>query len=365
MSRGRAVDVEKTSDDPPERVAGWVGTVSDAAIRDLDLQLLTDLLVVETDPGRWRDVAEAVVMHIDDLSRVGQLDPAWRLAELVATEWSRRDSVKAAEAAPAVERLARGALFRQSAKELRRVSDEDFVQFARVSHMIGPVAIPPLAEALAAEQDPKARRRIREVLVAYGSRGRQAIQELLNASNWEVRRTAAYLLTEFGGAENTAALEPLLNDTEPRVQREALRAVILSGEERSFELVLRALGPQSAARASLAAELITMKEERAAPLLGYLLSRMDRQALRPLFLAAIDTLGTYGGTEAVDALKVALYEGQVWSPFKTRAQRTAAADALRRIGTEPARAVLREAAASGPRGVRAAARAQLKGTSHG
>jgi HEAT repeat protein len=365
MSRGRAVDVEKTADDPPDRIASWLGTVSDAAIRDLDLQLLTDLLNVETDPARWRDVAEAVVMHIDDLARVGQLEPAWHLAELVATEWSRRGSNKAAEAAGVIERLARGALFQQSAKELRRASDEDFVLFARVSHMIGPGAIPPLAEALAAEQDPKARRRIREVLVAYGSRGRQAIQELLNASNWEVRRTAAYLLTEFGGAENAAALEPLLNDPEPRVQREALRAVILSGQEQTFDLVVRALGPASAARRSLASELITMKEERAAPLLSYLLPRIDRQALRPLFLAAIDTLGTFGGTEAVDALKAALYEGNMWAPLKTRAHRAAAADALRRIGTEPARSVLREAAASGPRGVRAAARAQLKGASHG
>jgi hypothetical protein len=365
MSRGRAVDVEKTSDDPPERIAGWLGTVSDAAIRELDLQLLVDLLGVENDPARWRDVAEAAVMHIDDLARVGQLDPAWQLAELVATEWSGRTSTKATEAAPVVERLARGALFRQSAKELRRASDEDFVQFARVSHMIGPVAIPPLAEALAAEQDPKARRRIREVLVAYGSRGRQAIQELLNASNWEVRRTAAYLLTEFGGAENLAALEPLLNDPEPRVQREALRAVILSGEERTFELVLRALGPLSSARNSIAAELITMKEERTAPLLSYLLPRIDRIALRPLFLAAIDTLGTFGGTDAVEALKTALYDGSIWAPFRTRLHRNAAADALRRIGTAQALAALQEAAANGPRGVRAAARAQLKGSSHG
>jgi hypothetical protein len=366
MMRGRAVDVEKTGDDPPERLAAWVGTVSDAALRDLDLQLLIDLLTIETDPARWRDVADAVVMHINDLSRVGQLEPAWRLAELIAAEWSRDSTTsKATEAAPVIGRLARSALFRQSANELRRASDEDFVQFARVSHMIGPAVIPPLAEALAAEQDPKARRRIREVLVAFGTRGRQAIQELLDAANWEVRRTAAYLLNEFGGTENLSALEPLLKDKEPRVQREALRAVILSGQERTFELVSTALSAGDPARNSLATELITMKEERAAPLFSYLLPRIDRVALRPVFLAAIDTLGTFGGTEAVEALKVALYDGSVWSPFKTRAHRLAAADDLRRIGTEPAINVLRDAAANGPRGVRAAARAHLKGASHG
>jgi hypothetical protein len=148
--------------------------------------------MVETEPSRWRDVAEAVVMPHRRSVEGRSARPRLATAEMVATSGAE-SGTRAVEAGPIIERLARGALFRQSAKELRRVSDEDFVQFARVSHMIGAVAIPPLAEALAAEQDPKARRRIREVLVAYGSRGRQAIQELLNASNWEVRRTAAYL----------------------------------------------------------------------------------------------------------------------------------------------------------------------------
>lgn len=360
-ARGRAMDVEKTSDDPPERVAGWIATVSDAALRDLDLQLLQDLLAIEPDPARWRDVAEAVVDHIDDLARVGQMELAWRLADLVTAECAREGSARASVAAPVLDKLARGALLRQTVKSLPTASDDEYGHFKRIANAVGPAVIPPLAETLATQQDPKARRRIREVLVGFGARGRQAVQELLNASSWEVRRTAAYLLSEFGGSENLAALEPLINDNEPRVQREALRAVLMSGNERAFELVLKALAPGSKSRASIAAELTTMKDERVAPLLTYLLPKIDRQALRPLFMSALETLGSFGGTDAVDALKQALYEGNMWAPFQTRAHRRAAADALRRIGTEPALSVLREAAASGPRGVRSAARAELKG----
>ena len=44
-ARLQAVDVERTSDDPPERLAGWLATVNDAALRGLDDQLLVDLLV--------------------------------------------------------------------------------------------------------------------------------------------------------------------------------------------------------------------------------------------------------------------------------------------------------------------------------
>ncbi len=364
-ARGRAVDVEKTSDDPPERIAGWIATVSDAALRDLDLQLLQDLLTVEMDPARWRDVAESVVVHIDDLARVGQLEPAWRLADLVTTECAREGSARASAASPVLDRLARGALLRQTSRTLATASDQNYGHFRRIANAVGPAVIPPLAETLASEQDPKARRRIREVLVGFGARGRQAVQELLNASSWEVRRTAAYLLSEFGGAENLAALEPLISDKEPRVQREALRAVIMSGNEQAFELVLRALAPNSHARNSIAAELTTMKDERVAPLLSYLLPKIDHQTLRSLFMTAIETLGSFGGTDAVEALKHAMYEGSLWAPFQTRAHRRAAADALRRIGTEPALEALRQASTSGPRGVRAAARAELKGAGRG
>ena len=78
-ARTLPVDVERVSDDPPERIAGWLATVSDGALRSLDQHLLTDLLQIENDPSRWRDVADTVVAHADDLVRVGHFEPAWQL----------------------------------------------------------------------------------------------------------------------------------------------------------------------------------------------------------------------------------------------------------------------------------------------
>jgi HEAT repeat protein len=46
--------------------------------------------------------------------------------------------------------------------------------------------------------------------------------------------------------------------------------------------------------------------------------------------------------------------------MRTRRTRAAAAQALRKIGTSPAIAALREASTRGPWGTRAAARAELK-----
>ena len=63
----------------------------------------------------------------------------------------------------------------------------------------------------------------------------------MNAANWEVRRTAAFLLREFGGAEGLKELVPLLTDTEPLVQREAIQALVLNGTEAAGQILLRAL----------------------------------------------------------------------------------------------------------------------------
>ena len=77
------------------------------------------------------------------------------------------------------------------------------------------------------------RKRLREILVGFGPRGAEAVRPLLNAQSWEVRRTAAFLLREFGGAEGLKELVPLLADAEPLVQREAVQGLMLNGSEGS------------------------------------------------------------------------------------------------------------------------------------
>ncbi|HEY4349722.1 MAG TPA: HEAT repeat domain-containing protein, partial [Paraburkholderia sp.] len=78
-----------------------------------------------------------------------------------------------------------------------------------------------------------------------------------------------------------------------------------------------------------------------------------------IYAAAVDALGTSKLPEAVDALKTALQQGELWAPMRTRRLRAAAATSLRTIGTPQALDALREASAHGPRGARAAARTQL------
>jgi hypothetical protein len=358
-ARTNPVDVERTSDDPPERVAAWLLTVNDAALRQLDHQLLLDLLSIETDPLRWRDVAEAVGGHADDLVRVGFFDQAWQLAEAIV-EQAQSDPERQPHATTVLERLGGGALMKYVAPYLRSADDQAYERFTRLCHAIGTPVIAPLAGVLSAEQDARSRRRLRDILLGFGARGRESVQQLMNAPNWEVRRTAAYLLREFGGSEGLKELIPLLADTEPLVQREAIQGLVLNGSDEASAILLRALMTATGrSRDTLISELLGLRDERAAPLFCYLLRNLDRNAQQPVYLTAIDALGVFGGSDAVDALKYALYQGSLWTLFRTRRIRTAAADALRKIGTPAAVDALREASVRGPRGVRTAAKSAL------
>ena len=89
---------------------------------------------------------------------------------------------------------------------------------------------------------------------------------------------------------------------------------------------------------------------------------MDRRKESQLYMTAIVALGSFGGPDAVEALKFALHQGDFWSPLVTRRIRAAAArrcagSARRRHSTCFATPRPR-----GPRGVRSAARSELART---
>ena len=362
-ARTRAIDVEGVSDDPPERIAGWLGTVGDAALRSLDHQLLLDLLAIEAEPARWRDIADTVAAHAEDLVRVGYFEQAWQLADVVVQE-GRRTPGRAPHATAALERFGRGTMMRHVASHLRGAEDAAYERFKAVCHAIGPAVVPALAEGLSTEKDARARRRLRDILVGFGPRGRESVQRLMNSQNWEVRRTAAFLLREFGGAEGLKDLIPLLSDAEPLVQREAVQGLVMNGSEEASRLLMQAITSASGrSRETLVKELTSIRDERVGPVYTYFVRRMDRRKESDLYMTAVVALGSFGGPDAVAALKQALHEGAFWSPLATRRLRAAAAQALRRLGTPAALDALRDASEHGSRGVRSAARSELSRTS--
>ena len=362
-ARTLPVDVERVSDDPPERIAGWLATVSDSVLRSLDQHLLLDLLKIENDPSRWRDVADTVVKHADELVCVGYFSQAWQLAEAIVDEGAR-NPFRQPHSARALETFGRGSLLKHVAPYLRTADAAAVERFSRLCHAIGPSIIVLLADALAAEQDARSRRRLRDILIGFRPRGAESIRPLIYAQSWEVRRTAAFLLREFGGAEGLKELVPLLRDSEPLIQREAVQGLMMGGGKEAGAILLNVLmSAKGPVRDRLLGEALKVRDSCAMPVFAYLVTHVDSRRMPQLYLSAIDALGSFGGAEALEAFKSALYGGGSWlRPLSTRRHRVAAAQALRRLGTPEALDVLRNASKSGSLGVRAAARAVLTRT---
>jgi HEAT repeat protein len=361
LARTRALDVEHSGDDPPERLSVWINSVATSTLRALDLTLLLDLLNIESDDKKWAALTPTVVGMLEDLLLVGDFEAASQLLAAIVRESTGDGSKGRRQSAfTAIDMLVAGSMLRHIVSHLGTVDD---TQFARVKDMcvsVGEVLIRPLAEALSTEERVRTRERMTTILVAFGTVGRRTAERLKNSPNAAVRRTAILLLREFGGTEALPDLTELLNDSEPRVQREAVRAIVNIGTTRAFQVLGQALErgtPQSREAIMQAASLV--RDERATPLFAYMLRHIDHRRLTSTYLHAVESLGTLKDPEAVEPLKEALYKGEWWAPRRTASLRGAAALALARIGTPEARTVLEEAAALGPRGTRAAARTHL------
>ncbi|HEY7791309.1 MAG TPA: HEAT repeat domain-containing protein [Vicinamibacterales bacterium] len=191
----------------------------------------------------------------------------------------------------------------------------------------------------------------------------RAITRFRAASHPAARRMAAALLGARGGRDALVELRALLADDDTAVQREVVRAVLAIGSREAFDSIKAAiLGSPPAVRDRILRAIGLARQDGPAPLLTHLLGTLARRgSLADVHERALELLGTTGSAAAVPVLSRALAQGEWWAPLRTTRLRRAAAAALGRIGAPEADAVLRDAAANGSRGVRAAARTVLNG----
>src|SRR5206468_4771828 len=130
---------------------------------------------------------------------------------------------------------------------------------------------------------------------------------LKNSPNPAVRRTAIYLLREFGGSEALPDLTALLSDHEQQVQREAVRAILNIGTDAAYEVLQQALATGTAqSREAIMQAIGLVRDESATPLFVYILGHVDhRGPLAPVYLRALESLGTLRDPEAIGPLKAA------------------------------------------------------------
>ena len=360
-ARTQSVEVERLSDDPPERIAAWLASVNERSIRDLDLDLTLDLLRIESEPASWESVAALAAADIERRALGGDFEGAQRLADGVAAADSEDRAPLRSSAARVFARLAGGPFARHAASQLRKATEADVAALSHLCSTIGPAIVRPLAETLATEDHVHTIRRLRELLLSFGVAGRQAVEPLKNAQNPAVRRTAIDLLRVFGGNEALLELTAMLGDADPHVQQDSIRAIVQIGTPEAYAALERVCGTNEEARDTVVRELVSLRDPKTIPPLCFVLTTTEpKGAVVALHEAIIEALaGLRASSDSTAALRTALYRGAWWAPVRTARLRQAAAKGLRRLGSEEAKAALEEAVQTGSRGVRKVAGAEL------
>lgn len=362
-ARAQAIQIEQLNEDPAERVAAWLGTVSTTELRRLDLTLMLDLLHLEQEPRRRGGLATPLLMLLEDLFLVGDFEAAQSLlAALHAEGTDMPDALERRAFASAVTtRLVTPAGMQRLVGHLGTIEHTQFERVRQICLLLGERLVTPLAEALAVEERTRTRERLTELLVGFGRIGRQPVEQLKSSANPAVRRTAIYLLREFGGSDALPELAELLDDAEPGVQRDAVRAILDIGTDLGYRVLEQALGGGTPRSREAIMHALGSRDERATPLLVYIVKHVDhRGELQWVYVRALELLGQSRDPESVPALTAALRRGEWWAPRRTKTLRAVAATALARVGTAAAVEALEDAAASGSLGVRRAAAPHLE-----
>jgi len=359
-TRLQATELERLNDDPEERQQAWKNSVSDEAIRSLDLALIQDLLRLEADPDAWKAIAAVAADEIERRTLLGDIEISQALLDRLVAERGEQGRAALRPAAETVlGKLTAGQMVRHIVFHLRKLDDVEAL--SRLAHTLGPPVVRPLAIALAAEENSRAIRHLRELLLGFGAAGRQSVEQLKNSPNPAVRRMAIDLMRVFGGREALPELASMLDDADPQVQRESIRAIVQIGTDEAFAILEKALVGGTASRDTILAQLIGLREDKAVPMLCYVLNHTSpRGKMVSVHAQIIEALGSLAPhKESTRTLRNILYRGEWWAPFRTAALRQAAAAALRHIGAPETMAVLQEAVAQGSRGVRSAAKRYL------
>lgn len=356
----QAVDVDKIGDDPPVRIRAWISTISEEEVRSLDQNLILDLLQIEERPDAWASVLETALTSVDQFVLAGDLDLAIELVETLVV-MSKDESSRFHESALAgISKLVEGKMVRHLATFMQRATDAEFGTAKRMCTLIGPVLVKPMSDALMGEDNARVVRRLRDILITFGPAAREYANELKSSRNPAVRRAAIDLLRGLGGEAALPDLRNMLDDTDTQVQREALRAIVQIGTNDAYRVLEQAMEKERT-REMIMQAFGAFRDEKAAPLFLYILNNTDyKGANEGNYLSTIESLGKLAVDDrSVAVLKEILYRGEWWARARTARLRTAAARALRSMGTPAADRALEEASTSAPGGVRKIAIAAL------
>lgn len=206
----------------------------------------------------------------------------------------------------------------------------------RLLGVLGSLAIPPLLELLAEEQDRGERKALVDLISRNAEKHVADLGSHVSDNRWFFVRNVVAILGSTKSPAALGALERTLRHNDARVRRETIRALALIPDRMAVEMLTAALSDDDANNVRLAARHLGLRGMRGA---GFALEQVAKGEGRgnrdtgPR-VEAIEALGKIGAAESLPVLQSIARRRSIIGGQKTRELREAAQAAIALIKTK-------------------------------
>jgi hypothetical protein len=349
--------------DVPAELDAWVHTVSSESVRSLSVTLLLDLFALEEQSTAVTETANDLAALACELLLSADLDEALRIIVALQEAGSAGRSARALAARLSLESIATSESLSEMMAMAGDLDDARFRQFVRLCLTLGPGVVRPAVVGFAASPNDNVRRRLRDLLEAFGETALAALGRLTAEEDWPVARAAIQLLGLFASPAAIALLHPIAKGQDLRKAREAVTALIRQRDPAAVKAVARILAVGSReVRHMVVDALAASRDRQASPVLAGLLPQLD--AIGDDFELAQRTmtaLRVVGDDSAVDSLVRMTRIRGFFAWARRRELRQTAVEVLLHLKTPAASSAVEDLARRGDRQTRRLASAALRG----
>lgn len=199
--------------------------------------------------------------------------------------------------------------------------------------VLGPLAIEPLLEQLADEPDMAVRKSLVDLLSEMAPDYIPELGRHVGDPRWYVVRNVVSILGSTHSSAVLPYIERTLRYAEPRVRREAIRALSCISDRMAHEMLIAALTDEDAQNVQLAARYLGAAGVRGAVPALEQVARGDGRGNRDAGprVEAIEALGRLGAVEAMPTLEALAGKRSIIGASKARELRAASESAIARI----------------------------------
>ena len=340
--------------DLPPELPEWMASLGQESVRGLSVQMLIDLMTIESDAKRAGEIAEDMEALAEDLLMAGAYDDTKAVVGALTTRGSAANAIGRDACRQSLDRLGESLAMRETVSLIGDVDDGGWESIRAIVTTIGASTVGALTTAAVVEHETVASRRASDTIIGFGKASVSRLAPLVADDRWFAQKTGAVLLGAIASPEAVPLLQPLLRKSDPRVAQAAVAALGKIDDPtaaRAVQTVLRAATGNI--RRAVMDALVADRDPRVVPMLARVITESEPLGKDyDVVIETIDALAGVGSDKAVPTLVTISRVKKFFGGKKVKTIKEHAVDAMARIGGDKVKAAFDELAQSGDRALK-------------